>query len=81
MLLLASLMVVVPVRALGEDPSAAAGPDDEAAFVAAINAVRADVGLPALTVSSELTALARAHAQLMADATEIFHADPISAGL
>ena len=61
------------------DPaSASAG--DEAAFVTALNQVRADNGLPAFTVNAELSDLARAHAQVMADAGEIFHADPISAG-
>jgi hypothetical protein len=61
-----------------EAPPTTAG--DEAAFVAAINEVRAGVGLPALTVNSQLVTLARSHAQVMADAGEIFHADPISAG-
>ena len=59
---------------------AAATASDEAAFVAAINEVRAGVGLPGLTVNSQLVTLARNHAQVMADAGEIFHADPISAG-
>ncbi len=37
--------------------------------------------MPALIVHDELTALSRSWAQTMADAGEIFHADPISAGL
>lgn len=63
----------------GSDPAAASS-DDEAAFVVALNRVRADNGLPPFTVDTELSDLARAHAQVMADAGEIFHADPISAG-
>lgn len=61
-----------------EQASANAG--DEASFVASLNAVRAGVGLPALTTNTQLTNLSRGHAQVMADAGEIFHADPISAG-
>ncbi len=59
---------------------AAASAGEEASFVASLNSVRAGVGLPALTVNSQLANLSRAHAQVMADAGEIFHADPISAG-
>ena len=59
---------------------AGASASDEAAFVGALNQVRAGVGLPALSVNGQLTTLARGHAQVMADAGEIFHADPISAG-
>ncbi len=64
-------------RTTGE---AAASAGEEASFVASLNSVRAGVGLPALTVNSQLANLSRAHAQVMADAGEIFHADPISAG-
>jgi len=59
---------------------AAATATDEDAFVAALNEVRADNGLPAFTVNVELSDLSRVHAQVMADAGEIFHASPISAG-
>jgi hypothetical protein len=59
---------------------AAATPEDEAAFVAALNDVRIANGLPPFTVDPELADLARAHAQEMADAGDIFHANPISAG-
>ncbi|MEO0494165.1 MAG: CAP domain-containing protein, partial [Actinomycetota bacterium] len=59
---------------------AAATPADEADFVAALNQVRAQAGLPAFTINTELSNLARGHAQVMADAGEIFHASPISAG-
>jgi uncharacterized protein YkwD len=57
-----------------------ASADDESAFVAALNEVRVGNGLPAFTVNAELSALSRDHAQVMADAGEIFHASPISAG-
>ncbi|MEM7141563.1 MAG: CAP domain-containing protein [Actinomycetota bacterium] len=60
--------------------SASASAGDESAFVAALNQVRAANGLPAFTVNGELSGLARGHAQVMADAGEIFHANPISAG-
>lgn len=59
---------------------AAASAGDEAAFVTALNGVRAGVGLPPLTVNTELADLARDHARVMADAGEIFHANPISGG-
>jgi len=58
----------------------AASPNDEAAFVTALDNVRARAGLPPFIVNPALSDLARAHAQEMADAGEIFHADPISAG-
>jgi hypothetical protein len=58
----------------------AASASEEAAFVAALNQIRAENGLPPFTVNTELSNLARGHAQVMADAGEIFHADPISAG-
>ncbi|GJM38608.1 MAG: hypothetical protein DHS20C19_19750 [Acidimicrobiales bacterium] len=80
-----AFVVVAALTVLGsqlvrpvEPAEASAG--DESAFVAALNQVRADNGLPALTVNNELSNLARGHAQVMADAGEIFHANPISAG-
>jgi uncharacterized protein YkwD len=78
-------VIVAALAAIGSmlaNPSrpVAASPSDEAAFVAAINQVRIDNGLPALTVNVELSNLSRAHSQVMADAGEIFHGDPISAG-
>ena len=63
-----------------DTPEAAATAGDEAAFVAALNDVRVNAGLPPFTVNVELSNLSRGHAQVMADAGEIFHADPISAG-
>ncbi len=73
------LALVGSLTARGAE-QAAANAGDEAAFVSSLNAVRAGVGLPALTTNSQLASLSRAHAQVMADAGEIFHADPISAG-
>lgn len=77
-----AVLLVALVATFGARPTtpAAATAGDEAAFVASLNEVRAGVGLPALTVNSQLVALARGHAQVMADAGEIFHASPISAG-
>ncbi|MEQ8843149.1 MAG: CAP domain-containing protein [Acidimicrobiales bacterium] len=74
-----TLAVVGSLLWSGPDPVAASA-DDEAAFVAALNQVRANEGLPPFTVDAELSNLARGHAQVMADAGEIFHANPISGG-
>jgi len=76
------LLIVTLIASMTAQPAlpAAATADEEAQFVAALNQVRAGVGLPALTVNAELVGLARQHAQVMADAGRIFHSDPISAG-
>jgi len=76
------ILIMTLIAASTSQPTlpAAATADEEAQFVAALNQVRAGVGLPALTVNSELVGLARQHAQVMADAGSIFHANPISAG-
>ncbi len=76
----AVLLALVATLTAGGTEDASASGSDEAAFVAALNQVRANAGLPALTVNSHLANLSRGHAQVMADAGEIFHADPISAG-
>jgi len=73
------LALVATLTAGGADEASASG-SDEAAFVAALNQVRANAGLPALAVNSQLSNLSRGHSQVMADAGSIFHADPISAG-
>ena len=65
----------------GVDERAAAESSDEVAFVAAINEIRADLGLSELSTHVELAAIAREHAAAMAETGEIFHGDPISAGL
>ena len=73
-----SMLVAVPGPAgAGSDNPAA----DEAQFVALVNQARANVGVAPLAVDGQLTALARQHAQTMADAGTIFHANPISAGV
>lgn len=74
------LLAVFGSSTVRDTPQAAATAGDEAAFVAALNQVRIDAGLPPFVVNAELANLSRAHAQVMADAGEIFHADPISAG-
>lgn len=80
-----AFVVVATIFAVGSmighptDPAAATN-GDEVAFVEALNLVRAENGLPAFTVNEELSDLARGHAQVMADAGEIFHANPISGG-
>ena len=76
--LVASLLFTVAARAdaSGDNPSA-----DEAQFVALLNQTRASVGVAPLIVDAQLTTLARQHAQTMADAGKIFHANPISAGV
>jgi len=76
----AVLLALVATLTAGGAEEASANSSDEAAFVAALNQVRANAGLPALSLNSQLSNLSRGHAQVMADAGEIFHADPISAG-
>ena len=71
---------MVAALTAGSTDEASASGSDEAAFVSALNQVRANAGLPALTLNSQLSNLSRGHAQVMADAGSIFHADPISAG-
>lgn len=73
-------LAAIATTLVHQPPPASASPADEAAFVDALNQVRADNGLPALTVNSQLADLSRGHAQVMADAGEIFHANPISEG-
>ena len=65
----------------GVDERAAAESNDEVAFVEAINQIRADLGLAELQTHIELADIAREHTAAMAEAGEIYHADPISAGL
>ncbi|MGI9603748.1 MAG: CAP domain-containing protein [Acidimicrobiales bacterium] len=75
-----ALMVMV-FPAVSPLAPAGAQAAEETAFIDALNQMRDEVGLPPLTVHDELTALSRTWAQTMADAGEIFHANPISAGL
>ncbi|MEM9463959.1 MAG: CAP domain-containing protein [Actinomycetota bacterium] len=79
------ILFVMVVALLGpittrDTGTAAATSSDEAAFFEALNEVRAGAGLPAFTLNTQLSDLSRGHAQVMADAGEIFHASPISAG-
>ncbi|MDW3220155.1 MAG: CAP domain-containing protein [Acidimicrobiales bacterium] len=78
--IVAAALTVLGSQLVQPAEPASASASDESAFVAALNQVRADNGLPPLTVNIELSNLAREHAQVMADAGEIFHANPISAG-
>src|SRR5688572_18958893 len=75
---IASFLITVTGRATAAPDNPAA---DEAQFVAMVNQTRASVGAAQLSVNGQLTALARQHAQVMADAGTIFHANPISAGV
>ena len=81
---LGALLVLVialtgPLTSGGTRPASATA-SDEAAFVEALNEVRVDAGLPPFAVNAQLSDLARGHATVMADAGEIFHANPISEG-
>ena len=78
---LVAIAALVMAAGSAPKPAAADSVDDEAAFIDAINQIRVDLGLPALEPLAELTTSARQHAAEMAAAGEIFHADPISAGL
>jgi uncharacterized protein YkwD len=60
---------------------AAASSNPGAAFVAATNQARAAAGVPALTVSSDLTAAATRQAQNMADAGTLYHTPHLGSGL
>ena len=78
-LLILIAALIGPITTQGAD-QASASSGDEAAFVEALNRIRADVDLPALTVNHQLSDLARIHTEHMAGAGEIAHATPISAG-
>lgn len=68
------LVALVATLALGATAaSAATTGTGEGSFVAKINAARAAVGRPALTVSSDLVAVARAQSARMAAAGKIWH--------
>src|SRR5262245_20242754 len=65
----------------GQAPASADAAADEAQFIALVNQTRASVGVAPLAVDAQLTALARAHTQEMANAGTIFHSNPLSAGV
>ncbi len=75
------LLAALLAPAIADAPPAQAQASEEAAFVNALNATRAQNGLPALTVHGELTTLSRQWAETMSAKGQIFHANPISAGL
>jgi uncharacterized protein YkwD len=81
MVALFALAALVVAAGGASRPAAADSVDDETAFIDAINQIRVDLNLPVLEPLAELTATARQHTAEMAAAGEIFHADPISAGL
>ena len=82
MLLLVAVVTSMLVAVSGRADAGGDNPGgDEAQFVALVNQARANVGVAPLAVDGQLTALARQHAQTMADAGTIFHANPISAGV
>ena len=82
MLLLLAIVTSMLVAVSGRADAGSDNPaGDEAQFVALVNQARANVGVAPLAVDGQLTALARQHAQTMADAGTIFHANPISAGV
>jgi len=73
-LLAASAVAMILLSTGATAPTAeAAEPGLESQYVASINAVRADAGLPPLEVYGELTAVARAWADQMASENRIWH--------
>lgn len=72
---LASLVIVLAATTavLGTAPAGAADAGTESSFVAALNDVRARQGLAPLEVHGELVGVARAWADTMANAGEIWH--------
>lgn len=73
MVTLALALAVLAVLAPAASAPAHASGSAEASFVAAANAERAAVGLPALRVADDLVAVARRHSRRMADGTHLHH--------
>jgi hypothetical protein len=71
--LLAAACSVLLVVALTGSPAEAADPALESQFVAGVNAVRAQAGLPPLAVHSQLTSVARSWADSQASVNDISH--------
>lgn len=69
----AVLGIVALLMAMLAPAVARADVDAEAAFVAAANRERAEVGLPSLAVADDLVAVARAHGATMADGEDLHH--------
>jgi hypothetical protein len=73
-LLAAAAVTLVLLSTGAATPEAGASePGLESQYVAGVNAVRADAGLPPLAVDGELTAVARAWADQMASENRIWH--------
>jgi hypothetical protein len=70
---LAALAVTGALLAAAGSPADAADPGLESQFVSGVNSVRANAGLPSLSVDGQLTAVARAWADHMAAANAISH--------
>jgi hypothetical protein len=68
------LLAVLAFVATSPSPArGAVGEPEEREFVAAVNAERASVGLPALRVCTELRGVARRHSQRMAASSTLYH--------
>ena len=82
-LLIALAVVLNPVVAHGADATTSAlnfSPEDEIAYVANINELRAAQGLDPLTIDVNMTAAARSWTTWMVDNTTLAHADDIVTG-
>jgi uncharacterized protein YkwD len=74
--LLAVALLLTSAFGMGErgpDPVGPVDPGTEQSFVNSINSERADAGLPALKVSSDLTDLGREHSAVMSSTTDLHH--------
>ena len=71
--LAAAAVSLVLLSTSGTTPAGANEPGLESQYVAGVNAVRADAGLPPLATDGELTAVARAWADQMASENRIWH--------
>lgn len=74
-LALASFLLLPPTTAARADAGI------EAQFVAAMQSARASQGLPALAVAGDLTAVARSHSRVMADADRLHHQPDLGAAV
>jgi hypothetical protein len=74
-------LVLAGVIGLQAAPAGAGSVDDEQLFVQLINQTRAEAGLPALEVHSELRTQARSWASSMAASDHLSHSSDITAGI
>nr|MBA3302963.1 hypothetical protein [Acidimicrobiia bacterium] len=72
------LVLALGVLALAPASPVGASPAAESGFVSSINGLRSSRGLGSLTVSGELTGVARSWAGAMADAGQISHNGSLS---